>query len=185
FFKSPDGTEDWLIYHGNASELEGCSSTRSVRAQKFTWNDDGTPNFGEPVAAGTPVASPSGENGPLVTKVQGTQVSLVSKANNRCVAADKNGKVSALDCAVAAKSGDDATTEINWTLDYTTGGNYRLVTGDGLFLTAGAEHCDLNMPGDLNKPGELRVLPWHNQLCQQWQVQTHLRGWVTQIGRAS
>src|SRR5690606_7792485 len=105
FFKSPDGTEDWLIYHGNASELEGCSSTRSVRAQKFTWNDDGTPNFGEPVAAATPVASPSGENGPLVTKVQGTQLSLVSKANNRCVAAHKNGKVSALDCAVAAKSG--------------------------------------------------------------------------------
>lgn len=167
FFKSPDGTEDWLIYHGNASELEGCSSTRSVRAQKFTWNDDDTPNFGEPVAAGTPVASPAGENGPLVTKVQGTQVSLVSKANNNCAVSDSNGAITSADCT------DDL--RKNWTLDYTTNGNYRLVNNSGLFLTVGAAQCDLD------KAGELAALPWHNQLCQQWQVKPHLLGWVTLV----
>ncbi|OZY86523.1 alpha-L-arabinofuranosidase [Cellvibrio mixtus] len=172
FFKSPDGTEDWLIYHGNASELEGCSSTRSVRAQKFTWNDDGTPNFGEPVAAGTPVASPSGENGPLITTVQGTPVSLVSKADNSCVVSDNNGSISVAACE-DTNAGEN--TAVTWSLDYTTNGNYRLVNSSGLFLTAGAAQCDLD------KTGELAALPWHNQLCQQWQVKPHLLGWVTLV----
>jgi hypothetical protein len=29
--------------------------------QQFTWNADGTPNFGKPVATGKPLARPSGE----------------------------------------------------------------------------------------------------------------------------
>ena len=34
---------------------------RSTRAQKFTWNADGTPNFGVPVALGTRLPAPAGE----------------------------------------------------------------------------------------------------------------------------
>lgn len=59
FFKSPDGTEDWILYHANAEQGQGCGMNRSPRAQKFTWNADGTPNLGSPVAAGVPVAIPS------------------------------------------------------------------------------------------------------------------------------
>jgi GH43 family beta-xylosidase len=61
FFKSPDGTEDWIVYHANSSAGGGCDMNRSTRAQKFTWNADGTPNFGTPVPLGTPLAVPSGE----------------------------------------------------------------------------------------------------------------------------
>lgn len=61
FFKSPDGKEDWIIYHANSSSGDGCGSKRSVRMQKFTWNNDGTPNFGQPVATGQKIAVPSGE----------------------------------------------------------------------------------------------------------------------------
>lgn len=61
FFKSPDGTEDWIIYHANSFSGEGCGSARSPRIQKFTWNADGTPNFGEPVKTNTKIARPSGE----------------------------------------------------------------------------------------------------------------------------
>ncbi|MDG6106745.1 family 43 glycosylhydrolase [Dactylosporangium aurantiacum] len=61
FFKSPDGTEDWIVYHANSSTSGGCDMNRSTRAQKFTWNADGTPNFGVPVALGTQLAVPSGE----------------------------------------------------------------------------------------------------------------------------
>jgi GH43 family beta-xylosidase len=61
FFKSPDGTEDWIVYHANSSAGGGCDMNRSTRAQKFTWNADGTPNFGTPVALNTPVQVPSGE----------------------------------------------------------------------------------------------------------------------------
>lgn len=59
FFKSPDGTEDWILYHANAKAGMGCGSARSPRAQKFTWNPDGTPNFGIPSKAGEVLAIPA------------------------------------------------------------------------------------------------------------------------------
>lgn len=34
---------------------------RSTSAQKFTWNADGTPDFGTPAALGTQLTVPSGE----------------------------------------------------------------------------------------------------------------------------
>jgi GH43 family beta-xylosidase len=61
FFKSPDGKQDWIIYHANPDPNEGCAGWRSTRAQPFTWNPDGTPNFGKPVPLGIPLAEPSGE----------------------------------------------------------------------------------------------------------------------------
>lgn len=59
FFKSPDGTEDWILYHANDQPGQGCGSYRSPRAQKFTWNDDGTPDFGIPVSVKMKLAVPS------------------------------------------------------------------------------------------------------------------------------
>lgn len=59
FFKSPDGTENYILYHANSEPGQGCGSHRSPRAQKFTWNTDGSPDFGQPVAAGVPLPDPS------------------------------------------------------------------------------------------------------------------------------
>ncbi|MCW3090658.1 MAG: glycosyl hydrolase family 43 [Ferruginibacter sp.] len=59
FFKSPDGKEDWILYHANAKPGQGCGRNRSPRIQRFTWNKDGTPFFGEPVKTGTSIAIPS------------------------------------------------------------------------------------------------------------------------------
>lgn len=61
FFKSADGSEDWIIYHANSAAGQGCGDTRSPRMQKFTWNADGTPNFGTPVNMYTNIAKPKGE----------------------------------------------------------------------------------------------------------------------------
>lgn len=63
FFKSPDGTEDWIVYHANDNDQGGCDDRRTTRVQRFTWNDDGTPNFGIPVATAEEIAAPSGDNG--------------------------------------------------------------------------------------------------------------------------
>lgn len=49
FFQSPDGTQDWIVYHANDLESNDCETNRTTRAQAFTWNEDETPNFGEPV----------------------------------------------------------------------------------------------------------------------------------------
>ncbi len=62
FFKSPDGTEDWIIYHANAESGQGCGGQRSARIQKFTWKADGTPDFGRPVSVEDSLEKPAGEN---------------------------------------------------------------------------------------------------------------------------
>ncbi|HEU5146819.1 MAG TPA: glycoside hydrolase family 43 protein [Chryseosolibacter sp.] len=61
FFISPDGSEDWIIYHANPESGQGCGGKRSPRMQKFEWTDDGFPVFGEPVALGAAIPVPSGE----------------------------------------------------------------------------------------------------------------------------
>jgi GH43 family beta-xylosidase len=60
FFKSPDGTENWIIYHANPQPHQRCDGHRSPRIQKFTWHANGTPNFGRPVPINTPIVKPSG-----------------------------------------------------------------------------------------------------------------------------
>lgn len=60
FTKSPDGREDWIVYHAKTA-ADGKCAGRSARAQKFTWNADGTPNFGAPVSLSQPQVKPSGE----------------------------------------------------------------------------------------------------------------------------
>jgi GH43 family beta-xylosidase len=60
FFKSPDGKEDWILYHANSNPGDGCGGKRAPRAQKFTWNKDGTPNFGVPLKDGVVMMKPSG-----------------------------------------------------------------------------------------------------------------------------
>ena len=61
FFKSADGTEDWIIYHANVQSGQACSDQRNPRIQRFTWNNDGTPNLGTPVNINTNINKPSGE----------------------------------------------------------------------------------------------------------------------------
>ncbi|GAB7347489.1 hypothetical protein MBLNU459_g4396t1 [Dothideomycetes sp. NU459] len=58
FVKSPDGTEDWIVYHGMRDPSTGWSA-RTIRAQKFTWHGGGAPNFPRPGYGPYPV--PSGQ----------------------------------------------------------------------------------------------------------------------------
>lgn len=49
FFTTNGGQTDWMIYHANPSETDGCGNKRAPHIQPFTWNADGTPNFGKPI----------------------------------------------------------------------------------------------------------------------------------------
>lgn len=59
FTTSPDGTEDWIVYH--VAKYKDAGWNREVRAQSFTWNEDNTPNLGVPVDPNVPLTLPSGE----------------------------------------------------------------------------------------------------------------------------
>ena len=60
FFKSPDGKEDWIVYHGKETDAYTYKG-RLTRVQKIGWNQDGTPNLGRPIPAGVKINPPSGE----------------------------------------------------------------------------------------------------------------------------
>tara|TARA_R110000744_G_scaffold374490_1_gene487322 strand:- start:26222 stop:27352 length:1131 start_codon:yes stop_codon:yes gene_type:complete len=59
FFKSPDGTEDWILYHANNQPTDGCSNKRSPRAQKINWSTDDMPIIGIPYPTSKRLAKPS------------------------------------------------------------------------------------------------------------------------------
>jgi GH43 family beta-xylosidase len=61
FFKSPDSSEDWIVYHANSNAADGCWTRGTTRVRRFDWNADGTPNFGTPLPLATDVRVPSGE----------------------------------------------------------------------------------------------------------------------------
>lgn len=60
FFKSPDGTEDWIIYHANPQPHQDCDGHRSPRMQKVDWNPQGIPYIGTPAPIDVPIIKPSG-----------------------------------------------------------------------------------------------------------------------------
>tara|TARA_R110002049_G_scaffold9962_2_gene49684 strand:- start:66688 stop:67782 length:1095 start_codon:yes stop_codon:yes gene_type:complete len=60
FFKSPDGTEDWILYHANDDPADGCGDKRSPRAQKITWTADDMPIMGVPFSTSVELEKPSG-----------------------------------------------------------------------------------------------------------------------------
>lgn len=157
FFQSPDGTEEWLVYHGNDSVEHGCSSTRSLRAQKFAWNDDGTPNFGKPLTPGVKVAPPSGEYGPLVTRVQGQQYQLVNATTNMCLDTGTDPQnPKAVQKACAGTNG-------RWVLDSMSDGYVRLANQeDSKFL----EVADCAT----GENAKTRSAAWRNNYCQQWKL---------------
>lgn len=61
FTVSPDGSQDWIIYHATDKPTDGWRNRRP-RAQRFTLDAaDGTPNFGYPLAPSVRLELPSGE----------------------------------------------------------------------------------------------------------------------------
>ena len=57
FTKSPDDSEDWIIYH--AAKFSGAGWDRNTRMQPFTWDTAGDPCFGYPVSEGITIPAPS------------------------------------------------------------------------------------------------------------------------------
>lgn len=61
FFRSPNGTEDWIVYHAKTTDVYTYKA-RQTRVQKFSWNSDGTPNFGEPLPLSAVLDEPSSKS---------------------------------------------------------------------------------------------------------------------------
>tara|TARA_R110000868_G_scaffold98706_5_gene271810 strand:+ start:3249 stop:4346 length:1098 start_codon:yes stop_codon:yes gene_type:complete len=60
FFKSPDGKEDWVLYHANDNPVDGCGNKRSPRAQKMGWDKNDMPVLGVALPTTVKLIKPSG-----------------------------------------------------------------------------------------------------------------------------
>ena len=62
FFKSPDGKEDYILYHARDTQMDppGMGDTRTPRAQKIEWDASDYPVLGIPYPKGKRLQKPSG-----------------------------------------------------------------------------------------------------------------------------
>lgn len=174
FFTSPDGTENWLVYHGNASSSDGCGSTRSTRVQKISWNSDGTPNFGSPVSTSTAVTVPAGETGPLTVVPKGVTYQLVSRSSGLCLGVSGNSTSNSGAAVLRACSA----TSSNWVVDSTANGYYRLVNANS-GKTLDMTNCSASDGGIVDQ------YSWLANNCQQWQLTNTSDGWIKLTNRNS
>lgn len=60
FTSSPDGTEDWIVFHAKLERKPNWN--RAIHAQRFAWSAGGVPYFGQPLRAGLTLGVPSGQS---------------------------------------------------------------------------------------------------------------------------
>lgn len=171
FFTSPDGAESWIVYHANDSASDGCDNGRTARAQKFSWNPDGTPNLGTPVALGTTLAGPSGE-----TAATPAAYTVVSRATGKCL--DVSG-ASTADGADVRQWTCDGSAKQRWRVEDRGDDTSRLVNvSSGKVLdTADCSAAD---------GADLRQWTWLDNTCQRFRlVTTEAGGWVRIVNQAT
>lgn len=59
FIQLSNGKEDWILYHANTGAGQGCDHRRSPRLQRFSWKEDGRPDFGVPVKIDSVLRAPA------------------------------------------------------------------------------------------------------------------------------
>ncbi|MGO4547101.1 family 43 glycosylhydrolase [Paenibacillus sp. 2TAB23] len=154
FTKSPDGSEDWIVYH--ATLKSGASwGNRSVRAQKFTWNPDGTPNFGTPAAYNAPVEQPSGT--PAVDRYK-YEAEDATRYGNASVVSSENSSGG----KVVGKL-DTASDYVEFTVEVENAGAYSLIVmaENGSAGSAIAEH-ELTVNGGTSQSVFYQNFGWNH-----------------------
>ncbi|WP_420077229.1 family 43 glycosylhydrolase [Streptomyces sp. JL3001] len=155
FFSSPDGTENWIVYHANSASNGGCGNGRTTRAQEFTWNADGTPNLGTPAALGTTLPGPSGESAATPTAY-----TLVNRNSGKCLDVDGGGTADGTDIFQWTCNGG---TNQKWRVEDLGDDTNRLVnvaTGK-VMDTAGCSAAD---------GANIRQWSWLDNKCQRYRL---------------
>jgi GH43 family beta-xylosidase len=170
FFTSPDGAESWIVYHANSAAGDGCVGKRTTRVQKFTWNDDGTPNFGVPLSLDTAVAAPSGERGTPQPPASVVYYTVVNKNSEKCL--EVKGSSSSDGAQVQQQTCSDGAGQ-QWSLDYLANGYYRLLNRNSAKALEAAGGPSATQDG-----AAIQQSSWVHGANQQWRLLLTTDGWV-------
>ncbi|MER6623436.1 family 43 glycosylhydrolase [Streptomyces sp. NPDC000931] len=170
FFTSPDGTESWIVYHANDSASDGCDNGRTARAQKFTWNSDGTPNLGTPVRLGAGRTGPSGEPSTV-----STTYTVTNRNSGKCL--DVSGSSSA-DGADVRQYACNGGANQRWRLEDLGDDTHRLVN------VASGKVLDTENCSSADGAG-LRQWSWLDNTCQRFRFVATDGGHVRIVNQAT
>jgi len=128
FFKSPDGLEDWIVYHATTNSAGECNGNRSGRIQKITWDNNDNPIFSLPPSTATGLYLPSGDPGadPLNNRtiISGLTYKLTHKGTNQVLDVDNNSAASGANVQQWTDIGSDAQ---KWVVTLQPDSTYKLL----------------------------------------------------------
>ena len=161
FFKSPDGTEDWIAYHATPKSTGDCSNTRTSRAKKISFNNEGVPQFGRPTAVGQPLKAPSGE--PVLATGNITNgLYKINQINTSKIVEVKDALY--INPANIIQGTDANKQHQQWWIQSTADGYYTIVSAlSGLSMGVGSCKKTTFASVNLRKPS--------GSNCQQWKIE--------------
>ena len=114
FVTSPDGKEDWIVYH--SAKFPGAAWNRNIRIQPFRFSKEGFPQFDSPVSPHKPIALPSGESGRI--RLEAENATLTGQA--------KVVKSQFCSGGSAVELPNDSTSTVEFKVDVKKAGTYQL-----------------------------------------------------------
>ena len=158
FIKSPDGTEDWLVYH--AKHFNDNNYNREVRAQKFTWDANNNPLFEHPIPSGVIMPVPSGEESLPAEITSGGNYKIVARNSSLALSVQLNSLQPGALIEQRSFTGSD---NQNWVITNLGNGYYKIISkNSGLAL--GITNSTINSGATL----EQQV--YTGQDNQQWKI---------------
>ncbi|WP_328996903.1 family 43 glycosylhydrolase [Kribbella sp. NBC_01245] len=161
FFTSPDGKETWIVYHGVTSSsgavVGSCSTGRSIRIGKVTFDASGRPQLGQPKAAWQTISLPSGDPGAEI--VADSTFKLLPKNNT-------GNALDVVDCSTADAANvrlwlDVGSACQKWRLEYVGDSSYKLLAShSGKALDVAGCSADNN--------ADVIQWPYWGGDCQEW-----------------
>ncbi|MFD2164562.1 family 43 glycosylhydrolase [Paradesertivirga mongoliensis] len=128
FFKSPDGLEDWIVYHATTNPAGECGAGRSTRIQKITWDVNDNPIFGMPASTSTNLFLPSGDVAADPannrTIISGLTYKITRKGTPLCLDVANNSSADGANVGIWNPYGSDGQ---KWVTTLQTDGTYKLL----------------------------------------------------------
>lgn len=144
FTTSPDGTEDYMVYHATRNSGEGWNG-RGVRTQRVYWNEDGTPFLGSAIEYNGKVNWPSGTPEIEYIRYEAEDAQLSGNVKVEDTYNSSNGKK----VTGFAKDGDMVTFSVN----AEKAGTYKLYIG----AAAGADGAGVSVQVNEEEPVDKAV----------------------------